>query len=194
MFDSLPASAIADRWQQQNHPMPAVVAIVSRENFAETDGTVQDSFLLIRRNREPYDQAWALVGGKWDFGETLAEAIVREVQEETSLVSRYVSLQGVVSERLVHASPADGKVAHFLLFVCRLEPVDGQAIEQDEGEVAWFTEGEIDELQLAGTIIPSDYLMLKQFSGSQTLAYHEADMVSGDTDSDSNLARFEQID
>ena len=35
--------------------------------------------------------------------------------------------------------------------------------------------------------------MLKQFSGSHVLAYHEADMVSGDADRLSSLVRFEQI-
>ena len=81
-----------------------------------------------------------------------------------------------------------------MIFVCRLEAVDGQAAEQYEGEVAWFTESEIEALQSAGTIIPSDFLMLQQFSGSQALAYHEADMVEGRIDSASNLARFQQID
>lgn len=193
MFDSLPGSKVSERWQRQLHPMPVVVAIIGRELFDETDGSVRDSFLLIRRNREPYNQAWALVGGKWDFGETLAQAVEREVREETSLKTKFISLHGILSERMVYPETAEGNAAHFLLFVCRLESLEGQAVEQSEGELAWFTIREIEKLRSAGTIIPSDYLLLKQFSGSHVLAYHEADMVSGDADRLSSLVRFEQI-
>jgi ADP-ribose pyrophosphatase YjhB (NUDIX family) len=194
MFDSLPGSRASERWQRQYHPMPVVVAIIGQELFDETNGSAQDSFLLIRRNREPYNQAWALVGGKWDFGETLAQAVEREVREETSLKTKFTSLQGIVSERMAYTEAAEGKSAHFLLFVCRLESIEGQAVEQSEGGVAWFTNQEIERLQSVGTIIPSDYLMLKQFSDSHVLAYHEADMVSGEADHISALVRFEQID
>ncbi len=193
MFDSLAGSRISERWQRQYHPLPVVVAIIGRKSFEETDGSAQESFLLIRRNREPYNQAWALVGGKWDYGETLAQAVEREVKEETSLETRFISLQGIVSERMVPPATVEGKAAHFLLFVCQLESIDGQAVEQSEGQVAWFTNRQIERLQSSGIIIPSDYLMLKQFSSSQVLAYHEADMVSGGAEHTSGLVRFEQI-
>lgn len=194
MFDSLTTSSISQRWQQQSHPMPVVVAIISRNTSEVSDDSCQKSYLLIRRNQEPYQQAWALVGGKWDFGETMAQAVEREVREETSLETKFVSLKAVVSERLVPPTIEKGRSAHFLLFVCQLEAIYGQAVEKSEGKVAWFTVNEIENLQSTGTIIPSDYLMLKKFRGSTVLTYHEADMVSGGVKPTSKLARFDQID
>ena len=42
--------------------------------------------LLIRRRNEPGRRLWSLPGGRVESGETLAEALVREVLEETGLV------------------------------------------------------------------------------------------------------------
>jgi len=43
---------------------------------------------------------WALVGGKWDFGETLSQATTREVQEETGVITDFVALREFVNERI----------------------------------------------------------------------------------------------
>jgi 8-oxo-dGTP diphosphatase len=44
-----------------------------------------DRVLLVRRNQEPLMGQWSLPGGAVELGETLAQAIVREVAEETGL-------------------------------------------------------------------------------------------------------------
>jgi mutator protein MutT len=44
-----------------------------------------DRVLLIRRGHGPAAGNWSLPGGRVEFGETMAEALVREVQEETGL-------------------------------------------------------------------------------------------------------------
>ena len=44
--------------------------------------------LLIRRGKEPLRGRWVVPGGTVELGETLEEALVREVQEETGLVVR----------------------------------------------------------------------------------------------------------
>lgn len=46
----------------------------------ETDGIV-----LIKRRCNPEKGKWALPGGHLEFGESLEEAVVREVKEETNL-------------------------------------------------------------------------------------------------------------
>jgi 8-oxo-dGTP diphosphatase len=55
-----------------------------------------DEILMIRRGRTPYAGAWSLPGGKLIWGETIQEALRREVLEETGLVVRIGSLAGVV--------------------------------------------------------------------------------------------------
>lgn len=196
-FDSLASKPLQHRWRAQKMPAPIVVAIIGRI-VTGADGRPESRHLLIRRAGEPYRGRWALVGGKWDFGEPLATAVVREVLEETGLVARFVALRGIVSERLLPHDPAGAGAAHFLLLVCQLDAQDGQAKEQDEGAVAWFSPSEIETLQREQRIIPSDYLMLKQFEQAPEIPYYEADMLSQDAPggpetAGARLVRFEKV-
>lgn len=45
----------------------------------------EDRVLLVRRNQEPLLGQWSVPGGAVEVGETLEEAIAREVHEETGL-------------------------------------------------------------------------------------------------------------
>ena len=179
------------RWRGQTAPVPVVVALIRR---AHDDG---ERLLLIRRAGGPYAGQWALVGGKWEFGETLPEAIIREVAEETGLTAAFVAVRGLVSERVAPWS-AGALGAHFLLLVCDLLAGDGEAAEQDEGLVAWFDHAAIDALSAAGAIIPSDYAMIREFAAATARAPHvEVDMRSllgGAGEALSEMIRFERYE
>ena len=58
-----------------SQPSVGVGAVVIR------DGRV----LLIRRGKEPLRGRWLVPGGTLELGETLEEAVVREIREETAL-------------------------------------------------------------------------------------------------------------
>jgi 8-oxo-dGTP diphosphatase len=173
------------RWRQQAYPIPVVVNLIHRPH--------DDQYLLIRRNKEPYIGRWGLVGGKWDFGETLASAATREVKEETSLDTTFIALRGVVNERVAPAG-LDDTAGHFLIFICELAAGVGEAREQAEGAVAWFTPAEIDTLHHQAQVIPSDYLMLKQFTdpAAPAIDLYEAEMVAAAGDGgELTLLRFD---
>lgn len=191
MFDALPDLPAAQRWRQQPYPAPIVVALIRREEEG-----VAPRYLLIRRKGNTYQGQWALVGGKWDFGETLDTAVLREVREETGLLAEFVALRGVVSERVVPPSDALPG-AHFLLLVCELAAPDGIATEQKEGAVAWFTLGDITRLHEGQTIIPSDFAMIQRFTQpTHNVVHIEAEMVSAIGAAEAyptELRRFEQI-
>ncbi len=66
--------------------LPAVAAIIFDKK----------GHILLQRRRD-VDQ-WGLIGGHVEFGETVEQAICREIQEETNLSVRIDKLIGVYSE------------------------------------------------------------------------------------------------
>lgn len=64
------------------HPLVGVGGVVIRDGSA----------LLIRRGSEPLKGQWSIPGGLLEIGETLAEAVQRELREETGLEVRVVEL------------------------------------------------------------------------------------------------------
>lgn len=192
-FDSLASIPVERRWRSSTMPAPVVVCLICQDT-GRADGQPAPRFLLIQRADEPYRGRWALVGGKWDFGESLAAAAVREVLEETGLEAKFVALRGIVSERLLPTEQDPADVAHFLLLVCQVDVGDGQASEQNEGAVAWFTEEQIDDLNRDRRIIPSDYLMLQRFVAAPEIPLFEADMSGhGPASDEMMLFRFERV-
>ena len=49
---------------------------------------IDGRILLIRRGKPPLRGRWVIPGGTVELGETLHEAVIREIQEETGLVVR----------------------------------------------------------------------------------------------------------
>jgi 8-oxo-dGTP diphosphatase len=82
----------------------------------------QDELLLVRRTQAPFAWHWAMPGGRVEPGETLAEAVVRELYEETGLegvCGEYVGLIEIIepdhfvvldyrAHLLVHDEPQPG--------------------------------------------------------------------------------------
>lgn len=188
MFDTLAQIPVQERWRGQVYPLPIVGAIIRRDNPVDNS---QNDYLLIQRVKSPYLGMWAIVGGKWDFGETMSDAILREVAEETGLETEFVGLRGIVNERLSTVDSVDGQPAHFIIFVCELRVRAGKAQEKAEGPVGWFSTAELQALQQKGQIIPSDYAMLQKFVVADALPFVEAEMVVDESDTPF-LQRFEE--
>ena len=93
----------------------------------------EEQILLIRRGRSPARGRWSVPGGRVEHDETLAEAVVRELYEETGLVGICEGLVGWV-ERI-------GEGHHYVILDFRttilgdIEPVAGD----DAAEAAWST-------------------------------------------------------
>jgi 8-oxo-dGTP diphosphatase len=63
--------------------------------------------LLARRGSPPLENQWSIPGGALELGETLAQAVVRELKEETGLDVNVLELIEVF-ERLDPAPPGEG--------------------------------------------------------------------------------------
>jgi ADP-ribose pyrophosphatase YjhB (NUDIX family) len=185
MMEPLKALPRHKRWQQQGYPVAAVVAIVSRVIGGA------EKYLLIQRKKEPYSGLWALPGGKWDFGESLAEAVLREVNEETGLQPSFSNLIAIVNGRLLPRAQQDHG-GHFLLFACALTAPFGAALEQKEGTVAWFSAHELDEIKATGLMVPTDYLILDRHrQRAPAISYIEAEIIGAAAGAVIEITRFE---
>ena len=99
--------------------------------------------LLIRRGRGPAQGEWSVPGGRVEAGELLAEAVVRELAEETGLEGVCGQLLGWV-ERV-----GDGHHFVILDFVVTLLDADATPVAGDDAaEVEWVPLHELAERRL----------------------------------------------
>ncbi len=108
------------------YPIIGVGGVVFRE----------DQVLLIKRGKEPALGQWSIPGGVVRVGETLKEAVVREVREETHLEVEVLALAKVI-ERIFREP--DGRVSyHYVLldFLCQIK--DGELKADSDAQEACF--------------------------------------------------------
>lgn len=101
-----------------------------------------DRLLLVRRGRGPARGDWSVPGGKLDLNETLAEAVTRELREETGL-------EGVCGPLLGWTERIDEE-GHFVLldFEVTIVGDDDPVPGDDAVAVAWVDLHEVGELRL----------------------------------------------
>lgn len=102
-----------------------------------------DDLLMVRRAGAPAAGTWAVPGGRVERGETLAEAVVRELHEETGLEGAGGELVGW-SETITddyHVVILDFRVH----LVARGEPRAGD----DAADARWVPLGDVAERHLA---------------------------------------------
>ncbi|WP_439924132.1 NUDIX hydrolase [Nitrobacter sp. JJSN] len=98
-------------------PWLAVSAAIFREG----------KVLLVRRARPPGKGLYSLPGGRVEFGETMAQALHREVAEEVGLTVEIVGLAGW--REVLPAQPADG---HYLVMSFAARWIAGEPVLNDE--------------------------------------------------------------
>jgi 8-oxo-dGTP diphosphatase len=101
-----------------------------------------DRLLLVRRGRGPAEGHWSVPGGRVERGETLAEAVTRELREETGL-------DGVCGPLLGWAERIADDEHHVILdFEVTLIEDRPPVAGDDAAEVAWVDLHEVAEWNL----------------------------------------------
>lgn len=104
---------------------------------------LDDCLLVVRRGHGPGAGEWSVPGGRVEAGETLHEAVVREVWEETGVE--------VVVDRFLGWVERLGDDHHFVIldFVVGLLDPDAVPVAGDDAaEVAWVPLHELSEIRL----------------------------------------------
>ena len=114
-------------------PTLAVGAIVIRD----------DSLLMVLRGREPNKGLWTVPGGRVEAGEYLADALQREVREETGIDIQVGDLLGVLERR--------GDDHHFVILDFLAQPRAGTTLtpSDDAADARWVPLPEVAKLDCA---------------------------------------------
>ena len=114
----------------KQYPVAAVSAIIVQN----------EKVLLVKRKYPPGQGKWGLPGGHVEYGETLTEAVIREIKEETNYeieTVRYLFPCTVIRKR----SPEDNKPPkyHYIIHVFEGKIVKGELkASTDAEEAAWI--------------------------------------------------------
>jgi ADP-ribose pyrophosphatase YjhB (NUDIX family) len=102
--------------------------------------------LLVKRGKAPLLGYWSLPGGHVEGGEKLAEAAVREVDEETGIQAR--NLRPVDTLEIINRDGEDGAASHFVLVVFRGEGTGTPQAGDDAAEARWVALGDVPALHM----------------------------------------------
>lgn len=90
------------------------------------------SILLVKRNKEPFNNKWCLPGGYVESGETSKEAAIRILEKETSLKDVYMQQVGVYDS--IDRDPRGRTISSSYMAL-----IDRTILKQDlSSEAAWF--------------------------------------------------------
>lgn len=105
--------------------------------LAVSAGIFRDGkILLVRRAREPAKGIYTFPGGRVEFGESLTEALAREIREETGLIIEIVGLAGY-REAL---PPRTGGHGHFVILPFAARWVANEVALNDElDDARWLS-------------------------------------------------------
>ena len=106
----MPANPTLDGRRYPKHPLVGVGALLFR----------RDRILMAQRGKEPLKGWWSLPGGALETGESLADAVRREVREETGLEIRPLGVLEIF-ERIMRDAHGEPEYHYVLIdYVCRV--------------------------------------------------------------------------
>jgi 8-oxo-dGTP diphosphatase len=94
--------------------------------------------LMMHRRQEPNLSQWTAPGGKIEVNESPAECAVRELQEETGLVTH-----GRPELRVIATETSPLPNWQWLMFIYLVTDFSGQVGQCDEGDLAWIPTGQV---------------------------------------------------
>lgn len=96
-------------------------------------------YLLQDRIKEDW-KGYTLPGGHIEPGESIVDAVIREMQEETGLIIRHPHLCGVKQFPL--------EEGRYIVFLFETEEFEGELRSSEEGTMHWIDEKELSRINL----------------------------------------------
>lgn len=102
-----------------------------------------DQILLQNRVKKDWC-GYALPGGHVEPGESIVDAVIREMKEETGLTIQTPQLCGIKQ------FPIDG--GRYLVFLFRADHFEGQLLSSDEGRMEWVDRRGVEKLNTVAAL------------------------------------------
>ena len=99
----------------------------------------EDSYLLQDRVKKDW-KGYTLPGGHIEPGESIVDAVVREMKEETGLTIKSPRLCGVKQ------FPIEG--GRYIVFLFETDQFEGKIVDSDEGKMHWIKISELSNVNL----------------------------------------------
>lgn len=99
----------------------------------------EDSYLLQDRVNNDW-KGYALPGGHIEPGESIVDAVVREMKEETGLTINAPRLCGIKQ------FPIEG--GRYIVFLFETDQFEGKLVDSDEGKMYWVKTSELSNVNL----------------------------------------------
>ncbi|MCI6737386.1 MAG: 8-oxo-dGTP diphosphatase [Intestinibacter sp.] len=103
-----------------------------------------DKYLLQDRVGEDW-KGYTLPGGHIESGESIVDAVIREMKEETGLIIKNPKLCGVKQFPI--------KGGRYIVFLFKTDEYDGDVISSKEGEMHWVKKEDLSKLDLVNNFI-----------------------------------------
>ena len=150
-----------DYYNDPNAPQANSIAVAVSAFIQDDDGRI----LMIRRTD---NDLYSIPGGQLELGETLAEAAVREVREETGIECEVTKVIGLYSDPKHVIAYDDGEVRQEFSICFRATPLTTKTHTSTESkEVAWVDPLNVWDLD----IHPSTHLRIKHSLASDHPTY-----------------------
>jgi len=118
------------------------------------DSTTKSKILLIKRGNEPFKNCWALPGGFIEMDETLEQSVIRETEEETSLIG--IEFKQFKAFGAPGRDPRDRNIVVVFYGFC--DSPELAKAGDDAKELTWFDLNNLPELAFDHKLIIKEYL------------------------------------
>lgn len=109
------------------------------------------NILLVKRTNEPGKGRWSIPGGTVELGESLRDAVVREVYEETGLVVEVLELLDIVE--VIRKDGAGNIAFHYIILDYLAKPVGGTLVAaSDASDVLWVPIDEAMKMEITDSL------------------------------------------
>lgn len=119
-----------------NYILPAIAVVIFNENGE----------LLLQKRKDT--NQWCIISGHVEYGETIENAVLREIKEETECQAELVRLIGVYSNPISQTYCYPDRNIHYITsyFEAKLtEDIDFNFSNEETGELRYFRANELPE-------------------------------------------------